>query len=236
MLTNPSPSKSRLDAYGRRRLVAVVIVLLFAGVIYFVSAGRVNLPWGWVYLGAALFSLAAGGLYVLRLNPQVINERGRPAENQKSWDKILLRIYNPLFITIYVLAGLDARFGWSQVPLWLHLAGLAVTALSSMITYAAMAHNPFLAQVVQIAESRGHRVATSGPYRWVRHPMYVSIILSWPALALLLGSWWTLIPALLASSLIILRTVLEDRTLLAELPGYSEYAQRVHYRLLPGVW
>jgi protein-S-isoprenylcysteine O-methyltransferase Ste14 len=90
--------------------------------------------------------------------------------------------------------------------------------------------------VVQIANERGHRVASDGPYRHIRHPMYASLILSWPALAFLLGSYWALIPGILASILIIIRTILEDRTLLAELPGYRKYTHRTPYRLIPWVW
>jgi protein-S-isoprenylcysteine O-methyltransferase Ste14 len=228
---------SSLDAFGRRRLVQVVTVLIIALGVYFLSAGRIDLPWGWVYLGVGLVSLVVGGAYVLRYNPQAINERGRPAESQKAWDKVILACYTPLFILVYVVAGLDARFTWTQdAPFWLHALGVLVSFLSGALTYAAMAHNPFLAQVVQIADQRGHRVATGGPYHFIRHPMYASLILSWPALAFLFGSYWALIPAGLASLLIIVRTVFEDRTLLAELPGYQEYAAQTRYRLLPRVW
>ncbi len=138
-------------------------------------------------------------------------------------------------------AGLDARFDWSgtyfsSVPLWLHLLSVLFSFASSVLTYAAMAHNKFLSMYVQVAGDRGHQVATGGPYRYVRHPMYLSLVLSWPALALLLGSYYALIPGLLASLIIIIRTGLEDRTLQSELPGYTDYASQVHYRLLPGVW
>jgi protein-S-isoprenylcysteine O-methyltransferase Ste14 len=90
--------------------------------------------------------------------------------------------------------------------------------------------------MVRIQEDRGHQVVTGGPYRYVRHPMYVGIILLFPCMALFLGSWWALVPASLIAILMVIRTALEDRTLRAELPGYAEYAQRVRYRLLPGVW
>jgi protein-S-isoprenylcysteine O-methyltransferase Ste14 len=226
-----------LDIYGRRRLVQVMgTLLLFVG-LYFLSAGRLDLLWGWVYLALSLASLAIGGLYVLRHNPQVINERGRPAESQKGWDKAIVAATIPFYLGMYIVAGLDARFGWTEsMPLWLHLLGSLLTLLSAELTYSAMAHNPFLAQVVQISQQRGHQVATQGPYRWVRHPMYDALVIGWPGLALLLGSWWALIPAGLAAALIVARTALEDRTLLAELPGYPEYAARVRWRILPGVW
>ena len=233
---NIQQTSSRLDAYGRKRLIQVVTTMLLAVAVVYLFAGRLSYLWGWVYLGIALLSVIAGGIYVLRCNPQAINERGRPAEGQKGWDKWILTAYLPLFIAVYVVSGLDARFGWSSVPIWLHLTGAAFTLAGSALTYAAMAHNKFLSMYVQVAQERGHRVATEGPYRYIRHPMYLSLVLSWPALAFLLGSYWALVPGLLASLIIILRTSLEDRTLQAELPGYVDYASQVRYRLLPGVW
>ena len=234
--TESHPTPSSLDAYGRKRIVQVLATLAVAVMVVFVAAGKLNYLWGWVYLGVSLLSLILGAGYVLKHNPQAINERGRPAEGQKGWDKILMILYLPLFILVYVISGLDARFAWSAVPLWLHLVGVVFTLAGSALTYGAMAHNKFLSMYVQVAQERGHRVATEGPYRHLRHPMYLSLVLSWPALALLLGSYWALLPGSLASALIIIRTLLEDRTLIKELPGYADYARQVRYRLLPGIW
>jgi protein-S-isoprenylcysteine O-methyltransferase Ste14 len=229
-------SPSHLDAYGRKRILQVLLTLAIAVILVFLAAGRLTFLWGWVYLGVAVVSLIFGAAYVLNYNPQAINERGRPAEGQKRWDKVIMAVYAPLFISVYILSGLDARFGWSVVPLWLHLLGAVFSLAGSALTYAAMAHNKFLSMVVQVAQERGHQVATQGPYRYVRHPMYLSLILSWPALSLFLGSYWALIPGFLASIVIIIRTSLEDRTLQAELTGYADYARQVRFRLLPGIW
>ena len=236
MITADSSPGSGLDAYGRRRIRQVLLMLGIYTVLIFISAGGLDFIWGWVYFGLAGLSLLLGALYVLRHNPQAINERGRPAEGQKRWDKIIIAIYAPLAISVYIISGLDYRFGWSTLPFWVHLLGVALTLVGSILTYAAMAHNPFLSMYVQVAQERGHQVASGGPYHYVRHPMYLSLVLSWPALAFLLGSTWAMIPGLLASLLIVIRTALEDRTLLNELPGYTEYARQVRYRLLPGLW
>lgn len=229
-------TSTRLDVFGRKRLVQVIATLILAAAVIFIAAGKLNFLWGWVYLAIGGVSIILGGVYVLRLNPQAINERGRPAEAQKGWDKVIMAAYLPLFIGVYIVAGLDARFDWSAVPVWLHSLGAVLTLAGSALTYAAMAHNKFLSMYVQVAQERGHRVATEGPYRYIRHPMYLSLVLSWPALALLLGSYWALVPGLLASMIIVIRTSLEDRTLRSELPGYADYASHVRYRLLPGVW
>ena len=228
---------THLDEYGRKRLVQVSVILFIVLALYFLAAGRVNLMWAWIYLGLGLVSIVVGGAYVLQHNPAAINERGRPPENQKSWDKIIVALSSPLYLGVYIIAGLDIRFGWSvNPPLWLHLLGAVLTVIASFLTYSAMAHNPFLSTVVQIAEQRGHRVASSGPYRYVRHPMYTSLIFSWPGIALILGSYWAVIPGLISSALMVIRTVLEDQTLKDELPGYLEYTQQTRFRLLPGIW
>jgi protein-S-isoprenylcysteine O-methyltransferase Ste14 len=234
--TSVDQPSTGLDEYGRRRIFQVLSTLLLAVIFFFIAAGRITYLWGWVYLAVSLLALIVGAWYILNRNPQAINERGRPAEAQKAWDKMIMSVYIVFFVSVYIISGLDARFSWSSVPIWLHLVGVLFTFASSALTYAAMAHNKFLSMYVQVAQERGHRVATSGPYRYVRHPMYVSLVVSWPALALLLGSYWALIPGLVASGLIVVRTALEDRTLQAELPGYADYSRQVRYRLLPGVW
>jgi protein-S-isoprenylcysteine O-methyltransferase Ste14 len=131
---------------------------------------------------------------------------------------------------------LNFRFGWPpEVAVWLQVAGFALYVLGWAIHLWAMAANRYFALVVRIQTDRGQTVATGGPYRYVRHPGYVGGILVSVAAALVLGSAWALIPGALGG-LLLVRTILEDRTLQRELDGYCEYAGRVRYRLLPGVW
>jgi protein-S-isoprenylcysteine O-methyltransferase Ste14 len=136
-----------------------------------------------------------------------------------------------------IVAGLDHRFGWSPVfPLWLIVLGIFLTALGYAISAWAFIENRFFSSVVRIQTERGHVVCDSGPYRIVRHPGYAGNILPLLGIVLALGSVWTVIPAVVALVIAILRTVLEDRTLQEELPGYREYAHRVRYRLFPGIY
>ena len=113
---------------------------------------------------------------------------------------------------------------------------LAVAVLGYTLVVWATAANAFFAQTVRIQRERGHAVATGGPYQFMRHPGYAGTILFELAVPVMLGSWWALVPGSLVALLIIIRTALEDRTLQKELDGYQEYAKRVHYRLLPGIW
>ena len=229
--------KPRLERSGVNRLIQIFVSILLMGLVMFISAGRLDWPAAWVFLGTYVLVILTLGVWVIRKSPGVVNERGKIAHDAKSWDKVLMTIYSVMLLAVFAVAGLDAgRFGWSVMPIALQVVGFAALIFAMAVTYWAMAVNPFLATIVRIQADRGHYVVTSGPYRYVRHPMYAAIFLMWPGVALELGSWWALIPAVVIVSVFAIRTALEDRTLQAGLPGYAEYAQRVRYRLVPGIW
>jgi len=234
--TQANAHKPRLERSGINRIIQVFVSVLLMGLVLFLSAGRLDWPAAWIFLGFYVLVILTLGVWAMRKHPDVVNERGK-LENIKSWDKTLMIIYTVMLFVLFAVAGLDAgRFGWSVMPIALQVAGFAALALAMAVTYWAMATNPFLSTVVRIQDDRGHYVVTSGPYRYVRHPMYAMMFLMWPGIALELGSWWALIPAAVIVIVIVIRTALEDRTLQAGLPGYTAYAQRVRYRLMPGVW
>jgi protein-S-isoprenylcysteine O-methyltransferase Ste14 len=207
------------------------------GLTLFLSAGRLDWPAAWIFLGTYALVILTVGVWVTRKHPDVVNERGKIARNAKSWDKVLMTIYSVMILVLFAVAGLDAgRFGWSAMPMALQVMGYIALIFAMAVTYWAMAVNPFLSTIVRIQDDRGHYVVTSGPYRYVRHPMYAMILLMYPGIALELGSWLALIPAAVIGIVFVIRTALEDRTLQTELPGYAEYAQHTRYRLVPGVW
>jgi protein-S-isoprenylcysteine O-methyltransferase Ste14 len=181
-------------------------------------------------------SILTGGLYVARKNPAIINERGRASDKTKPFDKWFGRLSIPLALGAFVVAGLDARFGWSAVPLWLQIAAFAGMLPSFVMPYWVMLVNAYAATTVRVETERGQHVISDGPYRFVRHPMYSGVVLGYLLMPLALGSWWAAGPSWLLIILFVWRTAREDATLLAELPGYADYAQRTRYRLLPGVW
>jgi protein-S-isoprenylcysteine O-methyltransferase Ste14 len=226
----------KLDRSGVNRIITVLGTLVLFAAILFVSAGRLKWPEAWIFLGIYLVGITANGLYSLRHNPDVLNERGRMGGNAKSWDKVIGLIYMVLLFAIYILAGLDTRYAWSAAPLWVNVLGGVAFAFSMALTFWVMTANTFLSTFVRIQDDRGHTTVTSGPYRFVRHPMYVGVIIMSLGMPVLLGSWLALIPGVLNIVLFVVRTSLEDRMLQAELPGYKEYARRVRYRLVPGVW
>jgi len=206
-------------------------------VVLFVSAGRLDWPAAWVLSLLYLCYLLAAVIWGTLKAPDLLAERSKRADNVKSWDRVIMAIYTLLLFIMLILAGLDVgRFEWSTMPLAAQLVGLiGLFPAAGMTSWAARA-NAYLSRMVRIQEDRGHQVVSTGPYQYVRHPMYVGVIILVLSIPLLLGSWWALVASGLIVILFVVRTSLEDRTLQDELPGYAEYAEKVRYRLLPGVW
>jgi len=207
------------------------------GVALFWSAGRIDWWAAWAAIAVWLAFFTVTDILILRFNPDLMAERLNPPKGAKTWDRAIMSIFRLTTLVRYILAGLDQRYGWTVgFPVVAQLAGLVVCVLSYALLAWAMTSNAFFSQIVRIQSDRGHAVVTHGPYRYVRHPAYVGMILFEPAMSALLASWLAIIASGLCVILIILRTALEDRTLLAELTGYVDYASQVRYRLLPGIW
>lgn len=214
-------------------IVRVLVALTVLATLLFGAAGRWDLPFFWVYLGlGAGFAVA----FLLVTDPGLQQERiGRGSSRQGRGFRLLLA---PFVLTTLLVAGLDAgRFHWSgPMPVGVQIAGLAGCALALGLVLWAMAVNRFFSPAVRIQRERGHHLITAGPYRYVRHPGYLGMVLLPACSALALGSWWALLPAAGYAALIVGRTATEDRFLRAELAGYADYAKQVRYRLVPGVW
>ena len=229
--------KPKLELSGLKRIATVVLATAAGGVILFASAGRLDWMRGWIYLGAQFGCVLAAGVFVLVTNPELLNERGKKHANTKSFDKVFAAIYVLLLIALPLVAGLDAvRFGWSSMSAEALYVGLLLFLLGEAPILWSMGVNPYLETTVRIQTDRGHRVVSSGPYRLVRHPMYVGLILQNLAVPLVLGSGWACVPAGLIVLLFTTRAELEDRALRQELAGYEQYAQTTRYLLVPGVW
>ena len=214
-----------------------ILSLVGVGVALFWSAGRIDWWAAWAVIAVWVAWFTAMDIIILRFNPDLMAERLAPPKGAKTWDRAILSILRLTQLVRYILAGLDQRYGWTgDFPVAAQIAALMVCVLSCALFCWAMASNTFFSQIVRIQSDRGHTVATDGPYRYVRHPAYVGMILFELAMSTLLASWWALIASGLCAILLILRTALEDRTLQAELPGYVDYARQVRYRLLPGIW
>ena len=193
----------------------------------------------WTYAITGLLGFFISRVLAAQKHPDLLAERARFAQqpDAKSWDKWLAPIVALGGGLIPLAAGLDARFGWSvpfSLPVKL-VALLIILAGYALGSYALVA-NRYFSGMVRIQTERNHHVVSSGPYRWMRHPGYAGTIITYLAIPFFLDSLWALVPAIIISALLVLRTAWEDETLQAELEGYQAYARQIRYRLLPGVW
>jgi len=175
-------------------------------------------------------------LYVGVVNPEILIHRAGLKKGTETWDWVWLSVFVPVFISILVVAGIDTRSGSKLLPHWVRPIGLVLFILGGSLFLRAMGENPFFEKTVRIQTERDHHVVETGPYRFVRHPGYVGLVLWVLSLPLLLTSSRALLPAGLTVLCLVIRTVLEDRTLQKKLPGYAKYAARVPSRLVPRVW
>jgi protein-S-isoprenylcysteine O-methyltransferase Ste14 len=207
------------------------------GAVLFLSAGRLDWLDAWVFLIVYFLVAVAAQNWLMMIDPDLVEERWRWGPNTMAWDKWIISANGLLLFALLVVIGLDAgRFGWSHVPWPVRAAALLGFVPTFGLPLLASRANTYLASTVRIQDDRGHVVVSTGLYAFIRHPMYAGMILYDLCVPLLLGSWVGLAVSVLMIFMVVLRTSLEDRTLQSELPGYREYASRVRFRLLPGVW
>ncbi|MBN1452749.1 MAG: isoprenylcysteine carboxylmethyltransferase family protein [Anaerolineales bacterium] len=220
-----------------RYAIREIMGLVSMGIALFWSAGRIDWWPAWAALAIMLAWIVATAMVILRFNPDLLAERLGPRKGAKRWDTAIMSMLGLVQLARYILAGLDQRYDWTGgFPLSAQIVALILCVLGYALVVWATASNTFFSQIVRIQTERGHTVVTGGPYQYVRHPAYTGAILYELAAPALFASWWTFFASSLVAILLILRTSLEDRTLLAELAGYTDYARQVRFRLLPGIW
>lgn len=219
------------------RAAQIAFVVVLQGVVLFGAAGTLDWSWAWALLAIYVVTIAINATFLMRTSPEVVAERGRPAEF-KRWDAIVSGGWAlSQYIAIPLVAGLDIRWAWTGgMDVAWHALGAVVLVAGFALFSWAMITNAYFSTAARIQGERGQTVCRSGPYRFVRHPGYVGAILQSIGAGVLLGSAWSLLPAIAATAFITARTALEDRMLHAELAGYDDYARDVRFRLVPGVW
>jgi protein-S-isoprenylcysteine O-methyltransferase Ste14 len=229
---------NRSALLGKALLEVLAEFAVFAALL-FIPAGTLLWPAGWAFI-VRFFGFALSlVVWLAREDPELLAERmSAPIQRgQPLWDKLFVAAVLVLFAAWLIVMPLDAvRFGWSDVPDWLQLMGTLGVVLSFYIMFLTFRENAYLALVAKLQEERGQSVVSTGPYRYVRHPMYASMFLFFPAGALLLGSWWGLLPCAVLLGLLVWRIPLEERVLENGLAGYDEYERNVRYRLIPHIW
>jgi protein-S-isoprenylcysteine O-methyltransferase Ste14 len=221
---------------------AVLLMLFFIVVIPFLPlliSQRWNWWEAWVYAILAILGFAISRALAARRHPDLLAERARflQHEDAKAWDKLLSPLVGLGGGLIPLVAGLDALFEWSPTfGFETKIISLAILLVGYIISSYALIENRFFSGMVRIQTDRDHHVISSGPYRWVRHPGYAGALLTYLVTPIFLDSGWAYLPVFCLTIVLVIRTSLEDQTLQEELTGYWEYAKRVRYRLIPGIW
>jgi protein-S-isoprenylcysteine O-methyltransferase Ste14 len=229
----PTPRKVSL---GRLLLQLFLLLALLLGLLL-LAAGRPYWIQAWAFSLAFFGFLLFYGIWTLLHDPAQLEERSKMGRNVRSWDKVIMSLYSVLLFLLLILSGLDGgRFRWAPVPLLVQALGWVAVILAGGLVFWVTSVNTFLSRYSRLQDERGQQTVTRGPYRWIRHPMYLGVIVLMLGIPLVLGSYWALVPGGLIGILFVLRTALEDKFLQADLPGYKEYIKRVRYRLIPGIW
>lgn len=223
---------------SRTHLLGQVAVRLLAGIpvlmlLLFLPAGTWNYWQAWVYLAVLFTPMLFALVYMLKVAPDLLERRMR-AREKESVQKGIITVSLVYFLVVFMLPGLDQRFGWSDVPTAVIIAADLIVLLGYGIVLLVFRENRYASRVVEVEQEQS--VISSGPYSIVRHPMYVGMLLMYISSPLALGSWWALLPALLMIPILMARIRNEEIVLVRDLPGYTAYMQQVKYRLLPGVW
>jgi len=221
-----------------KALLQNTIYVLVMGALLFASAGSLDWPAAWAFLIVSATVGPVCAWWLAKTDPALLAERLRPPlqAEQPATDKKFVVVLFVMIVLWLVAMGFDHRAQASDVPVLLQTLGLALYLLSTAFIMWVFRENSFAAPVVKVQAARHHRVISSGPYAFVRHPMYSGIMLFFVGVPLLLGSWWGVAIAPVFAILFAIRARIEERALVEGLPDYADYAARVRYRLVPGLW
>ncbi len=230
------------DSNKTRLSYPVMLIRMYAGFLVlsasiFVIAGRLTYWQGWLFCGIILISFVIISVKFAS-RKDLLQERFKPGPGVKWWDRIFFIFHIVFIIALFEVSIYDGgRFHWSpKLPIVVYIVAYIIILSSYYFILWAMWINNFFSRNARIQTDRGHYVVQNGPYSFVRHPGYLGMILSFLCMPLVFGSLWGLIPAVLDAIALITRTYLEDRMLQNELAGYSDYAKKVRFRLIPGLW
>jgi protein-S-isoprenylcysteine O-methyltransferase Ste14 len=229
-MNNLSMSKSELIKQIVTRFGGAILVM---PLMFFLPAGTFNYWQAWVCIAIILLPMTFVLRYLYVHDPDLLVRRMRLREKRTEQRSIVYLSYIP-FLLAFILPGFDRRYGWSAVPVWLVILSDVLALLGYGLIFMVFRENRYTSRIVEVEKEQ--TVISSGPYSIVRHPMYLGTMVMYSFTPLALGSWWALIPALMVVPVLVLRILDEEKVLVAELKGYEEYRQKVHYRLIPGIW
>ena len=207
--------------------------LLLVGLLIFLPAGTLAYAEGWLLMGLLFGPMLIAGFVMLFKSPEFLAKR-LDAKEKQATQKGVLAFSGLMFIGGFVVAGLDHRFDWSRMPLWVTVTASVLFLLSYALYAEVMRENAYLSRTIKVEQ--GQKVVDTGLYGIVRHPMYMATILLFLMMPIVLGSWYALIIFAFYPVIIIVRLKDEENLLTRELPGYAEYKKKVKYRILPLIW
>lgn len=214
-------------------LIKYIIGLVLVGVLLFLPAGSLDYWNAWVYIVALFVPIFIFFIVLFAVDKEFLQKRVNQKETEKK-QKMFVRISTVLYLGIFIIPGLDYRFGWSSVSMWVVIASTIIMLFGYLFICIAMLQNRFASRIVELQENQ--KVISTGLYGIVRHPMYLGMIMLYIPTPLILGSLWGLIPAVFFAFSLSIRIINEEKVLESGLPGYIEYKQKVRYRLVPFIW
>lgn len=236
-MTNQKEQEScwlNMRGHVLKRLLQVAVSVILLAVILFVSAGSIDWPYAWIYIVTTILIITVNAFI---FPPELISERGMKKENVEKGDKLISGLIMFGCLALYTASGTDIRFQLTpEFAPWIHMAGLIIFILANVLLSWAVLSNMYFSTAVRIQLNRDHKVSAGGPYRFMRHPGYLGMIIYNLFTPVILGSVWALIPAVFIVIMFVVRTAFEDNMLKNKLEGYKEYAEKVKYRLIPGIW
>jgi len=228
-------AENQLSQKELNKVVFSRILMIIPGftIIFFLPAGTFNYWQAWIYMAILLIPMMFVMRYFLKNNPKFLERRMRMREKESAQKKII-KFSTVFFLLAFILPGFDKRWGWSSVPLVVIIIADMLVFLSYLFIIRVFRENSFASRIIEVEKEQ--KVISSGPYAIVRHPMYTGVVVMYSASPLALGSWWAMIPAIMIIPVLVARILNEEKVLSKGLPGYTEYIQKVHWRLLPGIW
>lgn len=214
-------------------LIKFTCGLLMVGLLIFLPAGTLAFPYGWLLVGLLFGPMLIAGFVMLAKSPELLKKR-LDAKEKQATQKGVLAFSGLMFLGGFVVAGLDFRFGWSNMPTWVVVAASVLFLVAYALYAEVLRENAYLSRTIKVEE--GQTVVDTGIYGIVRHPMYAVTILLFLMMPLVLGSWWALIVFTFYPAIIVVRLKDEEELLIKELPGYADYTRKVKYRLIPFIW
>lgn len=214
-------------------LVRFTAGMLFLGALFFLTAGTFAYWEAWAYLAVLFFPMTFVFIYFLKNDPELLERRMRFKEKEQK-QKLVQSIATFYFLAAYLLPGLDKRFGWSHPPDGAVITALILVLAGYVLFFFVLKENSYASRIVEVEEDQ--KVIATGPYAFVRHPMYSGVSVMYIFSPLALGSYWAMIPTILLPIFFGIRIHFEEKILLKELKGYREYKEKVKYRMIPGIW